>query len=94
MVEGPEAVRLGLATRLSDEPLQEALVMAREIASNSPDAVRAAKRLFRRGPLSDAEAFEMERHEISQLIGSANQVEAVRAYFEKRPPNYADPAMS
>lgn len=92
MVEGAEAVRLGLATSVSEQPLADALALARGIASNSPHAVQAAKRLFRRGRLSDAEAFEMERDEIGRLIGSANQVEAVQAYFEKRVPNYSDPS--
>ncbi len=91
MVEGPEAVRLGLATKLSDDPLAEALAMAQDIAAKSPHAVRAAKRLFRSAALlDDADGFAAERREISQLIGSPNQVEAVQAYFEKRDPNYVD----
>ena len=40
-----EAVAIGLATRVSDTPYQDALELAREIAGQSPDAVRAAKQL-------------------------------------------------
>ena len=29
--------------------------------------------------------------DIGKLIGSPNQVEAVMSYFEKRPPQFADP---
>lgn len=92
MVEGPEAVAIGLATRLSEDPYTDAMVMAREIASKSPDAVRAAKRLMNNVEhLSTADRFAAEREEISALIGSPNQVESVMAYFEKRDAVFADP---
>src|SRR3954454_19130205 len=45
-ISGTEAARLGLATRESDDPLAEALVLASEIAGHSRDANRAAKRLL------------------------------------------------
>ena len=92
MVDGAEAVELGLATRLSETPYDDAMAMAREIASKSPHAVRAAKRLLNAAPHVDvATGFAAERTEIGALIGSPNQVEAVKAYFEKRDPQYADP---
>lgn len=92
MVEGEEAVRIGLATRVSADPRADALAMAEDIAGKSPDAVRAAKRLLRSvGERSAAEALRAERAEIGALIGSPNQVEAVTAFFEKRVPAYADP---
>ena len=43
-----EAYALGLATRLSDTPLDDAMQMAREIADRSPDAIRGAKSLLNR----------------------------------------------
>lgn len=89
MVEGDEAVRLGLATRVAADPKAEAMAMAREIAGKSPDAVRAAKRLLNAsGSVPIAEQFADERHEIGRLIGSPNQVEAVMASFEKREPDF------
>ncbi len=92
MVEGPEAVRLGLATRLSDDPRGEALDLAAELAGNSPEAVRAAKRLLNQsGLVSQGQQFIDESREMGALIGSPNQVEAVTAYFQKRPPVFADP---
>ena len=45
---GTEALTLGLATRLSDDPRSDAMALAGEIAGRSPDAVRAAKALFDR----------------------------------------------
>jgi enoyl-CoA hydratase/carnithine racemase len=92
MVSGAEAVELGLATHLAEDPRETAMELAREIAAKSPDAIRAAKRLFNAAPkVSLAEGFAQERAEIARLIGSPNQVEAVKAYFEKRAPEFADP---
>ncbi len=93
MVEGEEAVRLGLATRVCVDPLADALALAADIASKSPHAVRAAKRLFNVATLNTAaDQFALEREEIGRLIGSPNQVESVRAFFEKRPPQFTDPS--
>jgi enoyl-CoA hydratase/carnithine racemase len=92
MVSGEEAVRLGLATRVAEDPRAEALALAREIAGKSPDAVRAAKRLLEQsGRVPLAQQLLDESKEIGALIGSPNQGEAVRAWFEKRPPVFADP---
>jgi enoyl-CoA hydratase/carnithine racemase len=90
--DGREAHALGLATRLSDTPLDEAMAMAREIAGRSPDAVRGAKALLN-GLLYEAAAkqFAEERRVIGSLIGRPNQIEAVMANFEKRAPSFTDP---
>jgi enoyl-CoA hydratase/carnithine racemase len=54
VVTGSEAVGLGLATRASEDPLADARAMARQIAGSSPDAIRAAKRLFNTASPVDA----------------------------------------
>jgi len=93
MVSGTEALALGLATRVSETPREDALAMAGEIAARSPEAVRGAKALFNR--LVDAgaaEQFAEERRVIGGLIGSPNQVESITANFERRPPAFTDPA--
>ena len=89
--DGREALSLGLATKLSDDPRADALEMAHEIAGRSPDAVRGAKELFNRLAWSEAaDQFAAERRVIGSLIGRTNQVEAVMANFEKRPPIFTD----
>ena len=90
--DGREAYSLGLATRLSDTPLDDAMAMATEIAGRSPDAVRGAKALLN-GLFNDgaAEQFADERRVIGSLIGRPNQIEAVMANFEKRPATFTDP---
>jgi enoyl-CoA hydratase/carnithine racemase len=92
MVTGSEANELGLCTHVTDDPRTHALELAHDIAGKSPDAIRAAKRLFNEAPkTSVADGFANERAEFSQLIGSANQVEQISAFFEKRQPNFTDP---
>lgn len=91
MVEGEEAVRLGLATRLSDDPRRDAVALAKDIAGRSPDAIRAGKRLLNQsGRVPLAQQLLDESTEMARLIGSPNQIEAVRAYFERREPVFAD----
>jgi len=93
MISGAEAVELGVCTRLSDNPHDSAMELATDIASKSPQAIRHAKSLINQhGRVTTAEAFANERRYMGELIGSQNQVEAVSAFFEKRSPNFIDPA--
>jgi enoyl-CoA hydratase/carnithine racemase len=95
MVSGEEAVRIGLATRLSESPRDDALALARDLASKSPVAVRHGKRLLDLSTTpgrTHAEQFLDERRTMGSLIGSADNVEAVTAYFEKRDPVFPDPS--
>lgn len=87
--DGREALTLGLATRLSDDPVKAALDLAREIAGRSPDAVRAAKRLMRIGhdALYDRTLLA-EAAEQLVLIKGAHHAEAVAAGMAKRAPNF------
>ena len=91
--DGREAKELGLATKLSDTPYDDAMAIAREIAGRSPDAVRAAKQLmnglYNQGA---AEQFAAERAGIGSLIGRHNQKDSVMSWFEKRPPAFVDPS--
>ena len=86
-----EGAQLGLVTKLSDTPVDDAMAMAREIAGRSPDAVRGAKKLINRlSNAGAAEHFAAEREIIFKLIGSPNQVEAITANFENRAPKFTD----
>ena len=90
---GTEAGRLGVATHVSETPLEDALALAAEIAGRSPEAVRGAKALFNRlANDGAAEQFAEERRVIGSLIGTPNQIETVKANFEKRAPAYVDPS--
>jgi enoyl-CoA hydratase/carnithine racemase len=92
IVSGDEAAALGLATRVEADPLAAALALANEIATKSPEAIRNAKKLLdMAGRATLAEGFEAEQDAIKSLIGSPNQVEAVRSNLEKRTPKFTDP---
>src|SRR4029079_5403209 len=88
---GEEALGLGLATRVCNDPRAEALALAKDIAGRSPDAIRAPKRLFALAADGDQHAILLaETTEQVKLIGSPNQVEAVRANLDKRAARFAD----
>jgi enoyl-CoA hydratase/carnithine racemase len=89
ILNGHEAVELGLATRVCDDPRAAALAAAREIAQKNPDAIRAGKRLMRVVEDGDSAAIlQAESVEQDALIGSPNQAEAVKAAMEKRAPRF------
>lgn len=92
VVSGTEAKALGLATHLSDDPLASAMTVASEIAKKSPDAVRVAKTLLNESQhLSFRAGLRREEELQLTLIGRPNQLEAVKAGLEKRPPQFANP---
>jgi enoyl-CoA hydratase/carnithine racemase len=89
VVEGAEAAALGLATWVGDDPLARARELAAEIAARSPDAVRAAKRLFNQAfDLDAGGVLAEEAREQRALIGGANQREAVMAGLQRRAPSF------
>src|SRR4030081_2738263 len=85
-----EALSYCLATRICDAPPAAALAAAREIASKSPDAIRAAKRMLNNLAVDPGPALSAESVEQMKLMGGANQLEAVRANIEKRAPRFVD----
>ena len=86
-----EGATLGVVTRLSNDPVADALVAAAEIAGRSPSAVRGAKQLINRlSNAGAAEHFAAEREIIFGLIGKPHQVEAITANFENRAPKFED----
>jgi enoyl-CoA hydratase/carnithine racemase len=91
IISGREAVELGLATRVSENPHAEAMKLAHEIASKSPDAIRAGKKLLNASRLlSEEEGLKLEADLQGSIIGKPNQVEAVKSNLEKRDPKYKD----
>mgnify|MGYP006270433667 CR=1 FL=1 len=91
--DGREALELGIATRLSDDPAADARELASQIASMNPVAIQAGKRLVNRMALAvAADQLAAERDEIVKVIGKPNQVEVVKANLEGRKPIFQDPA--
>jgi enoyl-CoA hydratase/carnithine racemase len=86
-VTGEEARRLGLATRVSDHPYEDAHALAREIVGRSPGAIRSAKALLNlAGRVSFEEGLLAEQRAQRALIGTPDQLESVLASLEQRAP--------
>ncbi len=91
--DGDEGARLGIVTRVADDPVAAALDLAAEIASRSPDAVRAAKRLYEEAwGAAERDGLALEAELQGGLIGSPNQLAAVTAAFTRQPGAFVDPA--
>ena len=83
---GSDAQQFGFATETNDDPLARALSLAKTIATKNPDAIRSAKRLSNHmSDATDAELLTAESVEQTGIIYKPNQLEAVAAFFEKRP---------
>jgi len=86
-----DALRLGLVNEVvaPGEALTAAVTLAQQLATLPPLALAAGKRLVDDGafmPLDDA--ITLERETVSALFGTADRVEGVRAFLEKRAPRF------
>lgn len=87
-----EALRYGFVSHLVEDPLSAAMETARQIASRSPDAIRAAKRLLNLATARDAETILSEETAAqTRLLASTNQIEAVKSNLEGRSARFVDP---
>ena len=93
VLSGNDAQALGLVTHVADDPREAAMALATEIAGKSPEAVRFGKQLLEESWYADPRTgLELESALQTELIGSPNQVEAVKANMEKRAPQFSDPS--
>ena len=88
---GEEALGLGFATMIDEDPLARATALAETIANKNPDAIRGSKRLFKVMQEEGEDAILLaESREQDGIMRTPNQVEAVMAKMERRPPRFAD----
>jgi enoyl-CoA hydratase len=90
-ISADEALRIGLASMVvpSEKTLDEALTLAREIASKPPLAVRLAKESILKAEDSPLrEGLEFERKNFYLLFATEDQKEGMRAFLEKRAPGW------
>lgn len=90
-IDAAEARRIGLVSRVlvSDELLPVARATAEAIAARGPIATRFAKEAVHRGtemPLQQALRYELDLTVILQT--TADRAEGVRAFAERRPPEF------
>jgi enoyl-CoA hydratase/carnithine racemase len=88
---GDEALALGFATFVDDNPHARAMAIAQDIANRNPGAMREAKALFNEYADMDEDAIllaESERQ--ARIIRTPNQIEAVMAGMQKRAAVFTD----
>ena len=86
----PQALEWGMVTELSDTPLEAATALAKTIATKSPSAMRAAKRLLQlaESGASQADVLYAESREQTDLIGKPDQMEQIAANLQNRAPAF------
>ncbi|CAN5116660.1 crotonase/enoyl-CoA hydratase family protein [soil metagenome] len=90
-ISGDEALTLGIVSHVHADPYTRAMTLARTIAANSPDAIRAGKRLFNlAADTGSADILLAESKEQQVLLSSASHAETIAAAREKRPPVFDD----
>ena len=92
-ISADEALGWGLVSQVvsDDKLLETAHDMAHQVAGQSAEALRAAKRLMRHGQNSSFEAvMEMSANAQALMHLSEDHNEAVSAMLEKRPAEYQD----
>jgi crotonobetainyl-CoA hydratase len=93
-ISAEEAHRWGLVNEVvhQGEVVDRALALAARVAGNAPLAVQASKRLavgIVDGRLPhEADRWERNRREIEQLGGTADALEGITAFVEKRAPRW------
>ncbi|MEX0767163.1 MAG: enoyl-CoA hydratase/isomerase family protein, partial [Microthrixaceae bacterium] len=81
-----DAVTYGLAEKVlpSSDLLPEALALAHRFAGQPPQAMRVTTRLLRQGRRTGWEsALEREYHEMAQLAGGQENIEAIGSFFDR-----------
>lgn len=91
-IDGDEAFRLGIANRQSDGgegSFKLALELAKKICKRGPKALRLAKAAIDNGTQTSLDTgLDIENAYYSQLLDSKDRKEGMRAFIEKREPNY------
>ena len=92
MIDAETALVSGLVSRVYPNPaelIEAALDTAERIASNAPLAVERTLSLIRQSrSLSLAEALEAERAAFRDILATADSVEGIAAFAERRPADF------
>ena len=89
VVSGERALDLGLASEVHADPVAAATAFVEQIATRSPDAVAATKRLFgRTWSSSDRRTFARERIEQAKLLATKNTTIAREAAMKRAVPAF------
>lgn len=91
LVDADTAWRYGLVSRVVPQAdlMTEALAWAQRVAAYPPLAVRFAKSAIHRGMQTDLDSgLEFERYAAAMIVDSEDRIEGMRAFVEKRAPQF------
>ena len=91
IITAKEALRIGLVQKLStpNDVLEVSMELAKKIAARGGQAVRVLKKVVRDGREKDfMSAAKMESREFSKLFQTAESIEGMNAFLEKRKPRW------
>ena len=90
LIDADEAFTFGLVSRLADDPLEAAEALARTTLNNAPVALGLAKEAVVRGlDATLPQGLEIEADLFGLVAGTEDRAEGVRAFLEKRKPEYS-----
>jgi 2-(1,2-epoxy-1,2-dihydrophenyl)acetyl-CoA isomerase len=90
-IPASRCVELGLANRTvaADHLLDEAVAWAERLAKRAPLSIAATKKAMRYAADHDwASSYDVEAELQAELLGSADNIEGIMAFFEKREPEF------
>jgi enoyl-CoA hydratase/carnithine racemase len=93
-IDAARALETGIATCIHDDEslLQHAMAKAQEIAQWPVNSLRETKRCMKSVHQAGIEAaFRMEQQGMEKQAGSPENIEAITAFLEKRPPDFSRP---
>jgi len=79
-----QALKLNLVTKVSDKPMETALQLAEEIKHQSPDAVAAVKKLYKKA-WWQSKAYALARESWYQIKVLANKNQRIKTYNQTHP---------
>lgn len=91
LVDAETALRYGIVSRVVPpaDLMTAALELSLRIAQHPPLAVRFAKRAINRGMQTDLDSgLEYERYAAAMIVDSEDRIEGMRAFVEKREPQF------
>ncbi len=93
MITAEEALQIGLVNQVvkAEELMDTAQKMAKTIASKGPGAIRAAKQVINEGVDHElSKGLELENQAFAKLFETEDQKEGMKAFLEKRKPDWKD----
>lgn len=89
MINAQQALEWGLVNAIAEDPLEEAMKVARMLAAKAPVALKLAKQCVNLAFDTDmANGVEFEALAWSSTFATRDQKEGMQAFLEKRKPNF------